>query len=129
MLDHKKVLILDASPIFRQTLKEVIRNSEPFVNISEAENRDQAESILRNDPPDVVFFDIALPSNNGIAFIASIRGMAPETCVVVLTSHDSAEHEAASMEQGADYFLSKERSGGLRLIDVILTTIRQSSRV
>jgi len=97
MLDRKKVLILDASPIFRQTLKEVIRNSEPFVDIWEAENKDQAENILRNEPPDVVFFDIALPSNNGIAFIASIRGMSPETCVVVLTSHDSAEHEAASI--------------------------------
>jgi DNA-binding NarL/FixJ family response regulator len=128
MVDRKKVLILDVSPIFRQTLKEVIRNSDPFVDIREAENRGQAESILRNDPPDVIFFDIALPSNNGIAFIASIRHISPETCVVVLTSHDSAEHEAASIEKGADYFLSKERSGGLRLIETIRTTIRQNRR-
>jgi DNA-binding NarL/FixJ family response regulator len=128
MLDRKKVLILDASPIFRQTLKEVIRNIEPFVDIWEAENIDQAEKVLKDDPPDTVFFDIALPSNNGIAFIASIRGMSPESCVVVLTSHDSAEHEVASIEQGADYFLSKERSGGLRLIDVIRTTIQQNDR-
>lgn len=126
MLDRKKVLILDPSPIFRRTLKEVIRTSEKLVEIREANNTDQAENILRNDPPDVVFFDIALPRDNGIAFIASIKVMVPESCVVVLTSHDSAEHEAASIEQGADYFLSKERSGGLRLIDVIRTTIRQN---
>jgi DNA-binding NarL/FixJ family response regulator len=54
--------------------------------------------------------------------------MLPESRVVVLTSHDSAEHEAASIKQGADYFLSKEHSGGLRLIDVIRTTIRQNGR-
>lgn len=128
MLDRKKVLILDPSPIFRRTLKEVIRTSETHVDIREANNTDQAENILRNDPPDVVFFDIALPRDDGIAFIASIKGMLPESRVVVLTTHDSAEHEAASIEQGADYFLSKERSGGLRLIDVIRTTIRQNGR-
>jgi DNA-binding NarL/FixJ family response regulator len=61
MLDRKKVLILDPSPIFRRTLKDVIQTSETLVDISEADNADQAENILRNDPPDVVFFDIALP--------------------------------------------------------------------
>jgi DNA-binding NarL/FixJ family response regulator len=127
MLNRKKVLILDPSPIFRRTLKEVIQTSEAHVDIREAENTDQAENILKNNPPDVVFFDIALPRDNGIEFIASIKGMAPESRVVVLTSHDSAEHEAASIQKGADYFLSKERSGGLRLIDVIHTTIRRLS--
>lgn len=128
MFERNKVLILDPSPIFRRTLKEVIQTSEPLVDVREAENADQAENILKNDPPDVVFFDIALPRGNGIEFIASIKGMLPESRVVVLTSHDSAEHEAASIEQGADYFLSKERSGGLRLIDVIRTTIRRKGR-
>ena len=128
MLNHKKVLILDPSPIFRRTLKEVIQTSEMHVDIREAENTDQAENILKNDPPDVVFFDIALPRDNGIEFIASIKGMVPESRIVVLTSHDSAEHEAASIQKGANYFLSKERSGGLRLIDVIHTTIRQNGR-
>lgn len=127
MLKRKKVLILDPSPIFRRTLKEVIQTSETHVDIREARNTDQAENILKNDPPDVVFFDIALPRDNGIEFIASIKGMVPESRIVVLTSHDSAEHEAASIKQGADYFLSKERSGGLRLIDVIHTTIRRLS--
>ena len=128
MFNRKKVLILDPSPIFRRTLKEVIRTSETRVDIREADNADQAENILKNDPPDVVFFDIALPRSNGIEFIASIKGMLPESCVVVLTTHDSAEHEAASINQGADYFLSKEHSGGLHLIEVIRTTIRQNGR-
>lgn len=126
MLNRKKVLILDPSPIFRRTLKEVIQTSETHVDIREAENTDQAENILKNDPPDVVFFDIALPRDNGIEFIESIKGMVPESRIVVLTSHDSAEHEAASIQKGANYFLSKERSGGLRLIDVIHAAIRKN---
>jgi hypothetical protein len=41
---------------------------------------------------------------------------------------NSVEYEAASIEKGADYFLSKENSPGLRLIDVIHDTIRRNSR-
>ena len=124
MLDRKKILIVDQSPIFRRTLKEVIQASETHVDIREANDSDQAKTILKSDPPDVIFLDIALPRDNGIEFIASIKEMIPTSRVVVLTSHDSAEHEAASIQKGANYFLSKERSDGLHLIDVIQAVIR-----
>ncbi|MFO7714448.1 response regulator transcription factor [Desulfosarcina sp.] len=127
MIDRKKVLILDPSPIFRRALKEVIQASETGVDVSEATDADQATDILNNETPDVVFFDIALPKDNGIEFIASIKSMVPDSRIVVLTSHDSVEYEAASIEKGANYFLSKENSGGLRLIDVIHDTIRRNS--
>lgn len=126
MLKRKKALIIDPSPIFRQTLKEVIQSSETHVDVREANDTDQARSILKKDPPDVVFFDIALPRNNGIEFIASIRGWVPKSRIVVLTSHDSAEYETASLQNGADYFISKDRSGGLQLIDVIHTATRKN---
>ncbi|MBR9987802.1 MAG: response regulator transcription factor [Desulfosarcina sp.] len=123
MLERKKILIVDQSTIFRRTLKEVIKAIESQIDVREAKNADQAKAILKKEPPDVVFLDIALPRENGIEFIASIKDMIPTSRIVVLTSHDSAEHEAASIQKGADYFLSKERSGGLRLIDAIHTAI------
>lgn len=125
MINRKKILIIDPYPVFRRTLKEVIRERETHVDIIEAEHADQAKGILKNKPPQVVFMDIALPRNNGIQLIESIRGMAPNTQIVVLTNHDSAEHKEAALQKGADYFLSKERSGGLCLLDVINKTIRQ----
>jgi CheY-like chemotaxis protein len=45
--------------------------------------------------------------------------------IIVLTNHDSAEHEKAALQKGADHFLSKEHSGGLRLLDVIQKSIRR----
>ena len=125
MFIRHKILILDPSPIFRRTLKSVIENSETHVDVTEAGNSDQATPLIRKQAPDVVFLDIALPRNDGIAYIAYIKSIAPKARVVVLTSHDSLEHEAASLEQGADYFLSKERTDGLRLIDVIHATVRR----
>ncbi len=125
MFDRRKILLVDPSTIFRRTLKDVIETNETFVEVLEAESSDQAESLIARNTPDVVFMDIALPQNDGIQFIASIKRMAPRARIVVLTSHDSEEHQDASLSQGADFFLSKERSGGLRLIDVIHETIRR----
>lgn len=122
----KKVMILDPSAFFRRTLKEVIHKKVAQVEVSEAKNADQAKTIIEKNPPDVVFFDIALPTENGIDFIAAIKGLVPQSRVVILTGHDSAEYESAALSNGADYFLSKQRSSGFHLIDVIETTVLSS---
>lgn len=124
MSDLQKILILDPSPIFSNTLKEVIQASESPVEVTEATDTDQAEAILKNEAVDVVFLDIAFPRNNGIQFISAIKRMAPGARIVVLSSHDSEEYKEASIRKGADYFLSKERSGGLRLLDVIHEAVK-----
>jgi len=124
MAARKRALIIDPSSIFRHTLKEVIQTSEPHVDVTESPNADRALGVLRNQSPDVVFLDIALPRCNGIEFIKRIKSMAPDTRIVVLTSHDSTEHKEASLKQGADIFLSKERAVGLHLIDAIHSTLR-----
>ncbi|MGA6924971.1 MAG: response regulator transcription factor [Desulfosarcina sp.] len=129
MLNYKKILILDPSPIFRRTLKEVIQTNETRVDVSEAQTVGQAEDILRSQSPDVVFLDIALPRDDGIRFIETIKGIAPQSRVVVLTNHDSTEHKEAALRKGADYFLSKEGTAGLRLLDVIHQTIRRPELV
>ncbi len=125
MIDRKKVLVLDPSPIFRRALKEVIQTIETHVDVVEAGDTEQAETILRTESPDVVFIDIAIPGYNGVAFIASVKALVPDSRIVVLTSRDSDEYQDASLENGADYFLSKEQTGGLRLMDVIRETIRR----
>lgn len=122
---QKKALIIDPSPIFRNTLKEVIQTSEPQAEVTEARDADQALGILRDQSPEVVFLDIALSRGNGIEFIGRLKRMLPATRIVVLTSHDSAEQKAASLQQGADIFLSKEHTVGLHLIDIIHETLHR----
>ena len=118
-------MIADPSPIFRRTLKAAIETNETLVDVSEADNIDAAEGILRNHQMDVVFLDIAFPTDDGMRLIGFIKGLAADIRIVVLTSHDSAANKAAALEKGADYFLSKQHAVGLHLIDVIHETIRR----
>ena len=118
-------MIVDPSPISRRQLKSTIQTNETLVNVYEAENAGQAEDILRNQLPDVVFIDIALPLEIGLCLIASIRTLAADIRIVVLTRLDASQYKAAALEKGADYFLSKKHAAGLRLIDVIHDVIRR----
>jgi CheY-like chemotaxis protein len=119
MANRKRALIIDQSPVFRRTLKNVIQTSQPHVAVQQAPGADQALRILENETQDVVFMDIVLPGGKGMEFIGRIKDMLPHTRIVVLTSHDSAEHREASLRCGADYFLSKVRAVGLPLINII----------
>ena len=125
MRNHKKILIVDPSTVFRRTLKEVVQTVQPDVEVLETADAERAVRLLRDDSPDVVFVDIALSRANGLQLVATMRNMVPDSRIVVLTSHDSKEHEKASLQKGANWFLSKERSGGMRLIHVINTAIAQ----
>lgn len=115
----KNVLIIDPSAFFRHTLKEVIQTCEPSVAVSEAGSTDQVEDRLRQSPPDVVFLDIATRRGKGVQLIKDVKALSPQTRIVVLTTHDSPEHKRAALNRGADFFLSKISSGGLRLLEVI----------
>lgn len=125
-LVRKKVMIVDPSPIFRRQLKATIQTNETLVDVTEADTINAAEGILRNQQIDVVFLDIGFPQDGGFDLIETIKGVAADIRIVVLTSHDSAVHKAAALEKGAAYFLAKEDAVGLRLIDIIHETIRRS---
>jgi DNA-binding NarL/FixJ family response regulator len=116
-------MIVDPSPIFRSTLIDVLQKHVSSISIEETDTGDKARNLLNDACIDVVFLEIALPGNNGIQLIATIKDIDPNTTIVVITSHDMAEYRDAAMRNGADYFLSKERSSGLRLLDVIRTTL------
>ena len=124
MLQRKTIMILDPSPNVRQRLKEAVYENETLVDVVEAESVDQATGMLRYQLPDVVFTEIDLPLEEGGRLIASIKGMAPESRIIVITGNDSEECRTAAMQYGADDFLIREDAVGLRLIDLIHEAVR-----
>jgi len=113
------VIIVDPHPVFRRTLNKMIRDRIPEAYIFEADDFDRAHAIIRNQSPDIFFLDITIFPKNGIEYIRTLKNELPETVIVVLTTHDSAEHETAVLTYGADYFFSKTDSSILNLVNTI----------
>ena len=125
MMQRKKILIVDPSPIARRELKTTIENHETLVDVYAAANVDQAGDILRSHPPDVAFIETDLPLDTGLDLIQLIRGEAPESRIVALAHNALETVRSAALEKGADDFFTKEMSVGFRLIDFIHEVIRR----
>ena len=93
------------------------------MEISEAENGEEALQKVSSLPPDLIFMDIKLPGQNGLVLTAKIKAKYPNVTVIILTSYDTQEYREAATQAKADYFLSKgssTREGILTLVKSIL---------
>ncbi len=68
--------------------------------------------------PDVVIMDITMRGLNGIEATARIRGECPQTPVIILSMHDTAEHVHRALDAGASGYLVKD-SAAQELVDAV----------
>ena len=127
LLNRKKVMIVDPSPIFRRELKAAIQTNETLVDVTGADTISAAEDTVRNQQLNVVFLDVGFPQDQVARLIEAIDGASGDIRLVVLAGHDSAAAQAAGLlRDRADGFLPKEQAVGLRLADVIHEMIRRN---
>src|SRR5579864_676350 len=95
-------LIAEDEPMLRAQLKGRLREAWPELrDIVEAENGDQALSLIDECRPDIAFLDIRMPRRSGLDVARAIAGRCH---VVFVTAYD--EYAIAAFDEGAiDYVL------------------------
>jgi len=119
-----KVLVVEDSTLFRQLLKEKLREQFPSIGIYEARDGEEALQKVEAFRPDLIFMDIRLPEGNGLDLTKKIKAVHPNMIVTILTAYDLPEYREAS-QQYADYFFSKGSATSeniLTLVQSILST-------
>jgi DNA-binding response OmpR family regulator/two-component sensor histidine kinase len=99
------ILIVDDNFQIRELLKEVLYQ----YNLHEAENGQDAISVLHNNPIDMVISDIIMPIMDGLELCSRIKENF-DTChipVILLTAKGSIEHRIEGIEKGADSYIPK----------------------
>lgn len=66
-----------------------------------------AKKTIKRVNPSVLFLDNCLPDGYGIDFITEVKDSSPQTKIVMITAHTSADDKDKAIENGADYFISK----------------------
>jgi CheY-like chemotaxis protein len=113
-----KVLIVEDSTLFRQLLKEKLLDRFPSVEIHEAANGEEALLKVETLRPHLIFMDIRLPGENGLALTQKIKTRYPNIIVIILTGYDLPEYRQVS-SQYADYFFSKDSSTAESIFTVV----------
>jgi DNA-binding NarL/FixJ family response regulator len=101
-----RVLIVDDSDAVRDGLRSILARQSGISIVGEAVNGIDAIDKVERLRPDVVLVDAQMPEMDGIEATAHIKGVLPETRVLLLTVHTGLMGEAR--DAGADAYLTKD---------------------
>ena len=84
-----KILLVDDSEPFRQTIAQLLRAHGH--EVIEAPNGLDGVKLARVHLPDVIVSDISMPDMDGLQLVEAIRSRSPGTPVVLMTGRGSEE--------------------------------------
>ncbi|MBD0316500.1 MAG: PAS domain S-box protein [Nitrospiraceae bacterium] len=102
------VLLVDDHVMVRQGLRSLLETYDDLDVVAEAGDGEQAVEYALRFRPDVILMDINLPRLNGIQATRRIKTHYPETVVIGLSVHASAQAIDALLAAGAAAMVSKE---------------------
>ena len=105
-----RVLIVDDHPVVRHGLRTMLSLLPDMRCAGEAASGAEAIRAAAAEPPDVVLLDLRLPGADGIQVARTLRRVAPEARVLIVTVDDDPSEAARALEAGVDGFLLKTAS-------------------
>jgi signal transduction histidine kinase/DNA-binding response OmpR family regulator len=104
-VEHPRVLVLDDEPAIRSLLGGKLAAHGCEVRC--AGSAEDASRLVRDWEPHAALVDVLLPGRNGLQFISDLRGMHPDTAVLVMTSDASVQGALEAVRGGAGDYLEK----------------------
>ena len=115
MEEPLSVMVVDDQAPFRMAARAVIRRSEGFSLVGEAENGLKALELAMEIHPDVVLMDINMPEMGGIESTRRIVAELPDTFVILCSTYDISDLPPDAMASGARAYVHKEQLGAKTL--------------
>jgi len=94
----------------RDGIKAILRHSEEFQVMGEAESGTEALQICRAKRPDIILMDIGLPGLNGIETTTEILRHCPDVKIIILSMYDDEHSVVSAIRSGARAFVLKKAS-------------------
>jgi DNA-binding NarL/FixJ family response regulator len=117
-----KILIVDDHPSVREGLALRISLHADLEVCGEADNEEQAITLVKQLKPDLVLVDISLKSGHGLELIKRIRSMDPTVKMLVISGFQESLYAERSCRAGAMGYLNKQESSE-KMIEAIRTVL------
>src|SRR5436309_4677461 len=105
-----RVAIVEDDRAVRYILAVLINAAPGFSCVASCVSTEEAWQRLPAFTPDVILMDIHLPGRSGIAGVARLKTLLPQTQVIMLTIEEDSEKVFESMKAGATGYLVKHVS-------------------
>jgi CheY-like chemotaxis protein len=106
-MKNTRILVVDDNPVNLKLASDVLEFAD--YQVMTAENAEEALTVLRERPPDLILMDIALPGMNGLTLTRQIKAD-PATrhiVIVALTAFAMKGDDQKAKEAGCDGYITK----------------------
>ena len=100
----KRILVVDDERQITRMLRTALQSSGYEVAV--ANQGLEALERIREQPPDLIITDLAMPELNGVELTQTVR-RSSETPIIVLSVRDSEEMKIRALDGGADDYITK----------------------
>jgi two-component system NtrC family response regulator len=105
MPDDFRILVVDDEAIQRELICGFLQRHG--FEVTPAESGERAREIIQQAPFDLVLTDQKMANFSGLDLLRFVRGINPETAVILMTAYGSIETAVAAIKSGATDYLSK----------------------
>jgi DNA-binding NarL/FixJ family response regulator len=106
-----RVVVADDHELILQALGNILCKETDIDIVGEAKDGEAAVALADKLKPDIVMMDIKMPLLDGIEATKKIKGVSPQTKVIILTAFDDNEYILGTLEVGASGYLLKDIIG------------------
>lgn len=105
MRDRARILLIEDEELSRESLSRLLKSAG--FTVKGAASGEMAMQLLALEKFDIVVTDLFLPDANGIDILKKVKGNSPQTEVILITGHASAETAVKAMKEGAYDYITK----------------------
>jgi two-component system, NarL family, invasion response regulator UvrY len=107
------ILLVDDHNLVRTGIKYILKDASDIKVIGEAENGEQALSLIKKLQPDIVLMDIKMPGPgpSGLPLLKQLLILEPDLKVIIITSCDNKVFPVRLLKAGAMGYFLKEMNG------------------
>ncbi|RDH44818.1 response regulator [Zooshikella ganghwensis] len=103
--NSSKLLVIDDEPIVRESIVAYLEDSG--FAIAQAENGEEGIQVFKEEHPDLVICDLRMPKLDGLGVLKTIRGISPNTPVIVVSGAGVMSDVVTALRLGASDYLIK----------------------
>jgi DNA-binding NarL/FixJ family response regulator len=102
-----RIVLVDDHALVRQGFRRILEEDPGLQVAGEAGSAEEGISLVRQQRPDVVLMDMAMPDANGIQAAREILRERPETKVLVLSMYSDAQYVRSALDAGVSGYILK----------------------
>jgi two-component system invasion response regulator UvrY len=102
-----RVLLVDDHELVRTGIRRLLEDFDDIEIMAEAENGEEALSIVRQDKPDVILMDVNMPGIGGLEATRKLMQIHDDMKVIVVTIHVEEPFPTRLLKAGAAGYLTK----------------------